>query len=143
MRLWQTVTVACSRRRRSAIGLPTTLLRPTTTARRPASATPLRRSSSMPPAGVLGTSAGRPSASRPALVGVIPSTSFSGARVWATTRGERCAGSGICTMTPQTSCRRLSATSSARSPASVVVAGNSTSPQSSPTRSQARSMPPM
>ena len=46
VREWQMVTVACSRRRRNAAGLPTTLERPTTTARRPASATPERFRSS-------------------------------------------------------------------------------------------------
>ena len=42
MREWQTVTVASACISSSAIGLPTMSLRPSTTARRPASATPLR-----------------------------------------------------------------------------------------------------
>ena len=42
VREWQMVTVACSRRSRNAAGLPTTLERPTTTARAPFSSTPER-----------------------------------------------------------------------------------------------------
>ena len=59
VREWQTVTVASACRRSRAIGLPTMSLRPSTTARRPATAMPLRASSSMIPAGVQATKRGR------------------------------------------------------------------------------------
>ena len=60
VRVWQTVTVACSRRSSSASGFPVMLLRPTITARRPSMATSWRWSSSMTARGVAGASAGRP-----------------------------------------------------------------------------------
>ena len=67
---WQIVTVASALVSISASGRPTIALRPTTTARLPLSATPLRRSSSMQPSGVPGaTTAGCPSARRPKLYG--------------------------------------------------------------------------
>jgi hypothetical protein len=60
VREWQIVTVACSARSSSAIGLPVMLLRPTTTARFPAISTSWRRSSSITASGVAGASAGSP-----------------------------------------------------------------------------------
>ena len=56
VREWQIVTVAFRCRSSSAIGFPTMSLRPMTTARAPAIATPDRSSSSMMPAGVHDTS---------------------------------------------------------------------------------------
>ena len=53
-------------------------LRPSTTARRPATSIPLRASISMIPAGVHGTKRGRFCTSRPTLAGWKPSTSLSG-----------------------------------------------------------------
>ena len=52
-----------------AVGFPTMLLRPTTTACLPTISTSARRSTSIMPAGVHGTSPGRPASSRPALTG--------------------------------------------------------------------------
>ena len=58
MREWQIVTVAFARRRRSATGLPTIVLRPITTARLPSSATSYSASSAMIPSGVAETNVG-------------------------------------------------------------------------------------
>ena len=67
VRLWQIVTVASAWRRSSAIGLPTVLLRPMTTACLPRRSMPVLSISLMQPAGVHGRNPGRPAMSRPAL----------------------------------------------------------------------------
>ena len=138
VREWQTVTVACSRRSSAAIGLPTIWLRPTTTARRPASGMPLRRSSSRIPAGVAGTGPGSSSHRRPTLTGWKPSTSLAGSTSSSRRRSGRPAGSGSCTRMPSTAgsafrARRAAATSSA-----ATEAGSSTVRPSIPTSRQAR-----
>ena len=71
VRLWQTVTVASRPRRSSsdAIGLPTMLLRPITTACAPAVSMPDRTSISTMPAGVHGSSVSSPSTRRPTFSG--------------------------------------------------------------------------
>jgi hypothetical protein len=69
VREWAMVTVALRWRRSSAIGLPTMLLRPMTTARAPSSATPVWSSRRMHPSGVHGTSVGAPARSAPPLSG--------------------------------------------------------------------------
>eukprot|EP01139_Manchomonas_bermudensis_P024945 Amastigsp_a843951_62.p2 type:complete len:183 gc:universal Amastigsp_a843951_62:206-754(+) len=76
---WHTVTVAFSRRRHRAAGMPTMFDRPSTTACLPSIVTPERRSSSMHPLGVHATASGfRPRiASEPMFCGWNPSTSFS------------------------------------------------------------------
>jgi hypothetical protein len=82
VREWATVTVQLAASRRLAIGLPTMLERPMTTALRPDRSLPRTRSiSSMEPAGVQGTKAvsASPAPSLPTLTKVKPSTSFSGA----------------------------------------------------------------
>ena len=58
VREWQMVTVACACSSSSAMGLPTISLRPTTTARLPATGISYCRRSSMMPAGVHGTRSG-------------------------------------------------------------------------------------
>ena len=78
VREWATVTVASAWSSRSAMGLPTMSLRPTTTARRPETVMPLRSRSSMMPAGVHATNRGRFCTRRPTLTAVKPSTSFAG-----------------------------------------------------------------
>jgi hypothetical protein len=78
VREWQSVTVAFSRRSSCASGLPTRFERPTTTASRPESSMPLRLRSWITPCGVHGRRLGRPTASRPALSGLRPSTSLAG-----------------------------------------------------------------
>ena len=59
------VTVASFCKSSSASGLPTMFERPTTTAWRPASGTPACSSSRITPAGVQGTTPGRPASSAP------------------------------------------------------------------------------
>ena len=107
VREWQTVTVASACISSSAIGLPTISLRPSTTARRPASSTPLRASSCITPAGVQGTKRARFCSSRPTFTGWKPSTSFSGRTASSTRCASTCAGSGSCTRMPWISGRRF------------------------------------
>ena len=78
MREWQIVTVALAPSSSWAIGLPKRFERPTTTASAPSSCAPASSSRSITPVGVHGRSPARPSASRPALTGVSPSTSLPG-----------------------------------------------------------------
>jgi len=80
--LWHTVTVAspmddfCSSN--EAIGRPTMLLRPITATCLPQVLMPLRRNSSIIPAGAAGGMQPMPKASLPMLSGVKPSTSLRG-----------------------------------------------------------------
>ncbi len=67
VRLWQIVTVASACKSISAIGLPTVLLRPITTACLPRSRVPVLSISFMQPQGVQGRKPGRPASRRPAL----------------------------------------------------------------------------
>ena len=60
VREWQIVTVAFAWSSRCAIGLPTMIDRPTTTARAPSTSISYSSSIRMIPSGVHGTSAGRP-----------------------------------------------------------------------------------
>ena len=108
VREWQTVTVASSRVRRTAAGLPTTFDRPTTTALRPRSSIPDRFSSSTAAWAVVGTKPGWPWSSRPALSGWIPSTSLAGSIASVTTDSGISGGSGIWTMIPLTNGSPLS-----------------------------------
>ena len=65
VREWHTVTVAWRSRSSRAVGRPTRGLRPTTTARFPATSTPLRSMRCSTPSGVQGRSPGRPDSRRP------------------------------------------------------------------------------
>ena len=76
--LWQTVTVASALRRSSAMGRPTILLLPTTTARLPATGILLRESISMTPSGVQATVPASLRASLPMFSAKNPSTSLEG-----------------------------------------------------------------
>ncbi len=67
MALWQTVTVALACSSISAIGLPTMLLRPITTACLPRRSAPIASSSFMQPYGVQGLKPGRPTIRAPAF----------------------------------------------------------------------------
>ena len=79
MREWQWVTVAFAASSSWAIGLPTRIERPSTTARAPDSSTPASSSSRITPAGVHGTIASsRLCMRRPAFAVVSPSTSLAG-----------------------------------------------------------------
>ena len=72
------MTVQFSRSNSTAMGLPTMLLRPMTTALRPDNVMSWRLSNSMMPAGVQETNPGRPLSRRPTLSGWNPSTSLRG-----------------------------------------------------------------
>ena len=91
------VTLASFCKRRSARGLPTIFERPMTTAWRPASGMPARSMSRITPAGVHGTTPGRPASSAPRLTSWKPSTSFCGAIASSTRAGSMCFGRGSCT----------------------------------------------
>src|ERR1019366_318075 len=67
VRLWQMVTVASACKSMSAIGFPTVLLRPMTTACLPRRSMPVLSMSFMQPHGVHGLNPGSPVTSRPAL----------------------------------------------------------------------------
>ena len=102
MALWQTVTVAFACSSSSAIGLPTVLLRPMTTACLPRRATPVLSISFMQPYGVQGRSRAAPSSARRRWRTEKPSTSLA-ARwprspsadrcAWATASAPGCRGS--------------------------------------------------
>ncbi len=72
------MTVALAASNSEAIGRPTIVDRPTIRARAPSSATPACDNNRITPAGVQGTIAGSPMASRPTFSGWKPSTSFPG-----------------------------------------------------------------
>src|SRR5262249_4984575 len=78
VREWQIVTVACLSRSISATGLPTILLRPTTTAFFPLGSQPTDSKSFMIPIGVQGLKPSPPRSNIPWLTGWKPSTSLSG-----------------------------------------------------------------
>ena len=103
------VTVACSCSSSSAAGLPTMSLRPTTTARLPATGMRYRFSSSRMPAGVHGRGPGSAATRLPTLHGWKPSTSFDGATASSTRFESTCGGSGNCTRMPSRSSRAFSA----------------------------------
>ena len=64
---WHSVTVPSAWVSSAAMGLPTMLLRPSTTHRFPAGEMPYSRSISITPAGVQGRNTGSPMFSRPTL----------------------------------------------------------------------------
>ena len=72
------VIVQLSRSRRLAIGLPTMLERPTTSAFSPANEFSRSLSSMRQPSGVQGTTPSAPLTSRPTFMGWKPSTSLAG-----------------------------------------------------------------
>src|SRR6516225_5953736 len=78
--LWQMVTVASALSSRSAMGRPTRMLRPTTTARFPRGLQSISWSIRITPHGVQATVASRPWARSPALVACSASASLSGRR---------------------------------------------------------------
>ena len=85
------------------MGLPTTVERPTTTARRPRSGTSSRRRISITAAAVAGGNApGRPAARMPRDAGLAPSTSLCTAMLDPTAARSTPSGSGLWQMTPCT-----------------------------------------
>jgi len=142
VREWHIVTVAFAISSRRATGTPTSFERPTTTAWAPSSSTPSWASSSITPAGVHGVRPGVPWASRPALTGVRPSTSFSGSMI-ATIRSEsRWSGSGIWTRIPSTSSSAFNSSTSASSSSWRIAASGCWWIELIPTSSQARTFIP-
>mmetsp|Transcript_20702 Transcript_20702/g.52420 ORF Transcript_20702/g.52420 Transcript_20702/m.52420 type:complete len:256 (+) Transcript_20702:122-889(+) len=137
---WHTVTVAFSFIRQRAMGRPTILDRPSTTAFLPFISTPDRLSSSMQPKGVQGTNSGsRPFCARlPVLRGWKPSTSFSNDTASRTVFSCTCDGSGNCTRKPWMAGSLFSFSTSASTSSVVTVSGSSTSRKAMPTPSAAR-----
>ena len=124
------VTVAWRCSNSIAIGFPTMSLRPITTARRPASATPLRSSSSMTPDGVQGARPGVCCTSRPTFSGWNPSTSFAGSIASKMRRSASSpipAGSGDCTRMPSTSGSALKASTTRSASSNAADAGRRSS----------------
>ena len=99
------------------MGMPTTLLSPTTATALPRTSTPSLRSSSAHPSGAHGMNAGRQTprmASLPTLLGCSPSTSFLGFMHSRSRLSLRWPGTGSCSKTPCTSSSSLSRRSTAR-----------------------------
>ncbi len=106
------VTVACPASSSSAAGLPTTVDRPTTTARRPLSGTRSWRRMASTAAAVAGAKTpGSPAASPPSEAGLAPSTSLATGIAVPTPGRPTPGGSGAWQTTP---CTAGSAESSAR-----------------------------
>mmetsp|Transcript_26341 Transcript_26341/g.42225 ORF Transcript_26341/g.42225 Transcript_26341/m.42225 type:complete len:280 (-) Transcript_26341:354-1193(-) len=127
VRLCTTVTVQSFFMSMSAAGMPTMLLRPTTTAFFPASATPLRSSSTTHPLGVHGMNSGSWPfmLSLPMFSGWKPSTSFSRLMAASTFSSFICLGSGSCTRMPWQSALALNSDTIFSTSASVAVSGSS------------------
>ena len=94
------------------------------------------------PSGVHGRRPGRPSASRPALTGVRPSTSLSGSIIAVSAGASRWPGSGSCSSTPLTAGSSFRLASSAATCAKLASAGRRWSIAVMPTSAQARCLPP-
>ena len=144
--LWQIVTVALAASSIIAIGLPTVLLRPMTTACAPAIGTFASCSMRMTPYGVQGRNPTPPRPPAPSIRPVIkapadsrwkPSTSFWSAIASMTRAGSICGGNGIWTRMPWmfgSSLRRSIAVSSS---ACVVSPGRHAMSERMPTSAQA------
>ena len=132
--VWQRVTVALVslRARSAATGLPTMLLRPITTACLPRMSIPENSISLIMPCGVQGRKHSSPIIILPTLMGVKPSTSFSGAIASMTALSRMCFGTGSWTRMPWISGSSLSFFTSATSSSSVVSAGSRISRESIP-----------
>ena len=143
MREWQVVTVALAASSSAASGLPTRSERPTTTASAPSSSTSWRRSSSITPVGVHGRRPGRPLASRPAEIGVRPSTSLRpGRSARSSAAPSTCGGVGSWSRMPETAGSVVElAAGSARPPRGSRPAASRWSKPSMPTSAQARCLP--
>ena len=135
--LWQTVTVALACSSSRAIGLPTVLLRPITTACLPLIGTPVLSISFMQPEGVHGRKPGRPAIRSPALCTEYPSTSLAVEMRSITFCGSMCFGSGIWTRMPWMVGSALSASRRAISSASDSVASYFSSTECTPASAQA------
>ena len=130
VRLWVTVTVASPpgplAMSRRAMGLPTIMLRPMTTAWAPAVSMPASMRRRWQPRGVQGTKpVGSSSASLATLTGWKPSTSLAGSMVRTISASSMCLGGGLWTRMPWMAGSALSCLTRAISSAWVVVAGSS------------------
>ena len=100
VREWVKVTVAFLANSNWAMGFPTILERPMTTAFLPSSSMSYSRNISIIPAGVEGIITGWPDQRRPMLSGWKPSTSFSGSMANKTASSSMCFGKGNWTKIP-------------------------------------------
>ena len=141
VREWQVVTVPLCCNSSAPMGLPTMLLRPSTTQCFPATGMSYSFSISMTPAGVQGKNTGSPMTSRPTLKGWKQSTSFSGWMAFRTWSSFRCSGRGSCTRMPSTASSPLSRSMSSSSSAWVVSAGSLYSKLKKPHSAQSFSLP--
>ena len=135
---WQIVTVASRRIKTSAAGLPPILLRPTTTAWRPAAGIPASCKILRMTSAVEGMKLEKPSSKFPALREPRPSTSFSGSKTSVTMRCRICSGNGRRRMTPSMLASPLMAATSARSSSSSISNGYASVAQLSPISRQER-----
>ncbi len=126
------VTVQCACSSSCAIGLPTMLERPTTTASRPARLPSVSRSSIRQPSGVQGTKPSVPIESLPTLAMWKPSTSLSGSIASMIAASTMPAGSGSCTRMPSTPASALSARTSLSTSSCRMSAGRRCSIESMP-----------
>ena len=140
VRLWQMVTVAFSCKSSSAMGLPTMLLRPTTTASLPLMGIPARLSMCSAPFGVQATTQSSPRDRRPALISWKPSTSFSGRMSESARSPSRWRGRGSCTRMPLTDGSALASRMASSSVSWVVSAGMRSVRERIPRRAQAFSL---
>ena len=135
------VTVAWACRSNRAIGLPTMLLRPITTACLPRGSQPIDSSIFMQPYGVQGlkpdSPSGRPTSSAPALASWNPSTSFAGSIALVTSWSSMCGGKGSCTRMPWMDGSAFHASMRASRSAWVRVDGQASSTEWSPLSWQA------
>jgi hypothetical protein len=122
---WQIVTVQRAINSSSAIGRPTMVDCPITTACLPTRSSPVSARSRMQPQGVQGRKVGRLSTSRPMLIGWNPSTSFAGSMRSVTRSGSMCGGSGSWTRIPDTVGSAFRRSISASNSASGTVAAKS------------------
>ncbi|MOA13085.1 hypothetical protein D3C78_1331170 [compost metagenome] len=123
LRECSTVTVQSAASSRAAIGLPTMLERPITTACLPDRSPRVSRSRRMQPAGVQGTSTSRPWLRPPTFSLWKPSTSLAGSMACSTAVSSMCLGSGSCTRMPCTLASPFSSATSASTSAALASAG--------------------
>src|SRR5512137_1083255 len=138
VRLWQIVTVASALVRSAAIGLPTSILRPATTATAPETGIRYSARRVMIPVGVQGVNRGLPEKRRPRFSGWNPSTSFSGLTAAITRSASTCSGRGSWTRIPSISGSAFSRRTFSSTSAVVVSPASSIPTEPIPSRSHAR-----
>ena len=140
--VWHSVTVAfvSFRERSTATGFPTMFDRPITTACLPRTSIPENSMSLIIPCGVHGRKHGSPISIFPTLIGVKPSTSFSGAIARITFFSSNPFGSGSCTRMPWMAGSAFSAAILSSNSLSAIVAGMRISREYMPASAQAFSL---